>query len=225
MSTLFEISGAMRGNAILGAVRMIASKEQRPTVERVHAELPEVMFPGFDAEPPDDDEIAAAMEIISAEADQHVAALERPGEQQAEPEAAAPQAEPPAPTTSPSEAAENLRLAHVALANARAAVTRATNVRGRCREALSRAVLAWQTGLPQMTRTEAVRESIASYQQTRGEQVRRPTPGPSVIDRVAANQRGGPAAWGNFRRGATTVRGGLNFDPRKGPVAKLPSQR
>lgn len=227
MSTLFEISGEKRGRAILNAVNAVIAKEQRPTPLSVHAELPEQTFPGFLADPPGQDEIDAAMALIEEQAAQHVATLERLVESETADADSVPEQETVGivSAVAPDEARENLRIAHVALAKARAAVTTATNKRNAARGRMANAVTAWQTGLPRMTREQAVRESIASYQATRAEQVQHFKPGPSVIDRVAANQRGGPAAWGNFRRGASTVRGGLNFDPRKGPVAKLPSQR
>jgi hypothetical protein len=233
MSELDEIADVPRnefGRSELGATAIImAARECAAAGERVNAKtlkarLPEARFPGLGDI--GEDESAAAFEIIEQEAEAAYARTleaEQPAEQQAEPQGEAPQ--PEAPTLSPTEAVENLRLAHVALADARAAVTTATNVRNRARERLASAVTQWQMGLPKMDRTTAVHESIASYQATRAEQVRRVQPGPSIIDRVAANQRGGPAAWGNFRRGASTVRGAPNFDPRKGPVAKLTSQR
>jgi hypothetical protein len=224
MSTLFEISGEKRGRAILNAVHIVVAKEQRPTPESVHAELPEAMFKGFDADPPGEDEIAAAMELIEQQAAEHVASLEQPGETIREQTPDEP-AQPEAPTLPPDEARENLRLANLTLANARTNLLACTNRRNAARGRLADAVAAWQSGLPRISRDQAVKEAIASYQATRAEQQRRPTPGPSMVDRIAASQRGGPAAWGNFRRGASTVRGGLNFDPRKGPVAKLPSQR
>lgn len=224
MSKLLELSGEFRGLAILNAARECVAAGERVTPTTLQARLPEAKFPGLTDI--GEDEAEAAFELIEQEADQHAASLEQstePAAQEGEPQAET--AQPEAPTISRDEAIENLRLAQVALANARAAVIGATNKRNKARERLSACVMAWQVGLPRMTRDQAVKESIASYQATRAEQQRRPTPGPSLVDRIAANQRGGPAAWGNFRRGASTVRGGLNFDPRKGPVAKLPSQR
>lgn len=226
MTSLFELSGTKRGGAILNAVHQVVAKELRPTPETVHAELPEAMFPGFNADPPAQDEIDAAMAMIEAQAAEHVASLEAdaPAEQQAEPQAETSDKPEIHPTLSASEAVENLRLAHVALAEARAAVLTATNRRAKCREVLSLAVTAWQTNMPRMSREQAAREVIATYQETRAEQHRQTTPGPSLVDRISAAQRGGPAAYGNFRRGAYTTRGGKNYDPRRGPVAKLPSQ-
>ncbi|HUI12980.1 MAG TPA: hypothetical protein VL048_05865 [Xanthobacteraceae bacterium] len=223
MNKLIELSGELRASAIMMAARECVANGERVTPATLRARLPEARFPNLGEI--GEDEAEAAFAIIEAEAEQHAATFEaeQPAEQQAAPQADTPQ--PEAPTMPPAEAVENLRLASVALANARAAVTTATNLRNRARERLASAVQAWQTGMPRMTRDQAAREVIATYQATRAEQVRSIQPGPSVIDRVAANQRGGPAAWGNFRRGASTVRGAPNFDPRKGPVAKLPSQR
>lgn len=238
MSNLYELSGLKRGAAILQAVHQVVALEQRPTPENVHAQLPEARFKGFDADPPGQDEIDAAMALINQQAEQHAASLETVGQAAesdrpngaVQPDSTAPQ--PEAPTLAPDQAREYLRLANVALANARARVTTATNKRNAARGRLSDAVQAWQVGRPKMTREQLARDYIRDQQEQKlavaeGRMSPREAPriGPSVIDRVAAAQRGGPAAWGNFRRNASLVRGGLNFDPRKGPVAKLPSQR
>lgn len=229
MTTLFELSGALRGSAILSAARECVDAGERVTPDTLKARLPDEKFPNFGDV--GEDEAAAAFELIEQQAEAHAATLEAESSQAASPDTApadhAEAAPMEAPTISPDEARENLRLASVALANARAAVIGATNRRNAARERLAACVTSWQTGLPRMTREQAVRESIASYQATREQQHRRPTPGPSVIDRFAMATRGGNygAGGGNsFRRGASTVRNSLNRDPRRGPVAKLPSE-
>jgi hypothetical protein len=237
MSTLYELSGLKRGRAILQAVHQVIAKELRPTPETVHAELPEARFEGFNADPPGQDEIDAAMALIEEQAEQHAASLDQQSPQEAvidpaEPERMDTTASADTSSSSPDEARENLRQAHIRIANASAALTTAVNRQAIARSRLSDAVQAWQTGKPKITRDELMRDYIRSEQAKKlaiaeGRLSPREAPriGPSVIDRVAAAQRGGPAAWGNFRRNGSLVKGGLNFDPRKGPVAKLPSQR
>lgn len=202
MSTLFEISGEKRGRAILNAVHIVVAKEQRPTIESVHAELPEGMFPGFNADPPAQDEIDAAMALINEQAEQHAASLEQPAES-AEMSNGNPlseeQPQPEAPTLAPAEAAENLRQAHIALANSRAHVMTCTNRRAAARGRLADAVAAWQGGLPKMDRTTAVKEAIASFQADKAQRSGIGVPGPSRIDRTAFYSKGGDAA--DFARG------------------------
>lgn len=220
-NSLFEISGEKRGRAILDAVHIVVAKEQRPTVERVHAELPEVMFPGFTADPPGQDEIDAAMTLINEQAEQHAASLEQPASSTESAEGSTAVEQPEAPTLAPDQAREYLRLANIALANARARVLTATNKRAVARGHLADCVGAWQSGLPRISRDQAVKEAIASFQQDRANRVQAVTCGPSVIDRQAFFSKGGTASdflrkqmRTGYRRGAlpASMRGAAPLD-------------
>lgn len=190
MNKLIELSGSLRAAAIMSAAHEVIGDGLAVTPATLKARLPDARFPNFGDV--GEDEAQAAFEAIEQEAEQHAASLE--AEQPAEPEAE-PQAEPQpeAPTLAPTEAVENLRLAHVALAEARAAVQTKTNRRNAARELLSAAVMAWQTGLPRVTRDQAVKEAIASFQAEKAERVQTMTCGPSVIDRQAFFGKGGTA--------------------------------
>jgi len=145
-------------------------------------------------------------------------------------------AEPEAPPATPEaiERATARRLAaDHALANARVAVIGAQNTERDARGKLAKAVSAFQSGFPPITREQLMRDMIASEQarkaagHTSHPQSR---PGKSVVDRVAFYGRGGNPARGDYRRGAfpSQAFGAPNHDPRRGAVAaqpKVPSER
>jgi hypothetical protein len=143
------------------------------------------------------------------------------------------EAEPEPPATPDAiEAATRRRIAADSLvANARVAVIAASNVEREARIKLAKAVTQFQSGFapvtPEQLRRDYVKEQAAIRQAQKDGTL--PVPprgavGKSMIDRIAAAQRGG-SLMGNFRRGASPVRGMPNYDPRKGPTVKLPSQR
>ena len=163
---------------------------ERPTPATVGARLPEARFPNIGEI--GQDECDAAFQQLDEEAQAHAASLEQPATDEAQPPADVPQAEPAAPVDRDA-ALEALRLSHVALANARAAVITATNKRKTARSNLADAVSAWQSGLPRMTRDQAAREVIATHQATRGQRAAAPRVGPSYWDRVKGYSAGGDA--------------------------------
>jgi len=119
------------------------------------------------------------------------------------------------------------RLAHARGARI-GAEQKARDMRGK----LAKAVQEFVTGFSQLTPEQNVRQMIASEQARKAAGIPLGRPqhrgGPSVVDMAAGNANGNSAnrAYApKFRRGASTQKGALNFDPRKGPVAKLPSQR
>lgn len=150
---------------------------------------------------------------------------------EAEPEAVA---EPAPPATADDIEAATLRriAADSLVANARVAVISASNVERAARIKLGNAVTQFQSGFAPVTPEQLRRDFVREQQAIRAgiaDGSIAPPPrgvgiGKSTVDRVAYAQRGG-SHQGNFRRGASTVKGMPNFDPRKGPVAKLPSQR
>jgi hypothetical protein len=133
------------------------------------------------------------------------------------------------------EAATERRIKSISLvANARNAVLAATNVEREARTRLAAAVTQFQSGFasrptPEQLRRDHVKEQQAIRAGIKDGAIEPPRygvgVGKSVVDRIAYAQRGGSHNNGNFRRGASTIKGAPNFDPRKGPVAKLPSQR
>ena len=150
----------------------------------------------------------------------------------AEPVATEPEA-PPATPEAIERATVRRLAADQALANARVAVISAQNVERDARGKLAKAVGAFQSGFPQITREQLMRDMIASEQarkaagHTSHPQSR---PGKSVVDRVAFYGRGGNPARGDYRRGAfpSQAFGAPNHDPRRGAVAaqpKVPSER
>lgn len=119
------------------------------------------------------------------------------------------------------------------LANARVARTVAGNTERRLYGVLAKAITQFQSGFvpmtPEQLRREYVQEQAAIRQGIKDGTI--PTgPGPaigkSVVDRAAYYSRGNPRT-GNYRRGAypANYKGGPNFDPRRGPVVKPPSER
>lgn len=154
----------------------------------------------------------------------------------AKPEAAPVAAEPtPARTPEAIEAATLRRIASDQnLANARVAVTVAGNAERAARAKLAEAVNTFQKGFPPVTREKLVGDFVKEQAEIRrkiasGEMEPRKNPGigKSVVDRTAFYGRGGNPATGNYRRGAYAAqfKGTKNYDPRRGPVAKLPSER
>ena len=150
-----------------------------------------------------------------------------------EPEAPAVQ-EPPAPGDI--EAATHRRIAADSLvANARNSVIAAQNVERAARTKLANAVVQFQaSGFQPVTPEQLRRDHVKEQQAIRAGIANgtiAPPPrgvgiGKSMVDRIAYAQRGGSHNNGNFpARSASTVKGAPNFDPRKGPVVKLPSQR
>lgn len=149
----------------------------------------------------------------------------------AEPEA------PPPPTQEEIEAAVIRRnAADQALANRRAELIVAQGAERVTRDKLAKAIQTFQAGTPfkPMTRDELIRSHLAAESALR--QVRKnqgaPAPriGRSAVDRVAYYSKfgGGPGAGGGraYARGAapSQAKGAPNFDPRRGPTVKLPSQ-
>jgi hypothetical protein len=106
---------------------------------------------------------------------------------------------------------------------------KARDLRGR----LGAAVQEFVQGFSQLSPEENVRQMIASEQARKAAGIpinggRTRTGGPSVVDMAAGSADGSSANRSfapKFRRGAFTQKGGMNFDPRRGPVAKPPSER
>lgn len=230
MNKLIEISGAMRGAAILSAVKQIVSEERRPTPAEIDSMCRHLK--GW--EPTGDDEVSAAMELLDEQAEAHAASL--PGndaETNAAPNAenaptAAVGEEMNTPAMDPAEALEALRLAHVALANARAAVIGATNRRNAARARLSDEVQSWQVGMPRVSKEQALRDVVRTGQIVKANGGGRHSgrPGPSRIDMERFYQGKGD---GNdflrkqMRRGAKRFGRG-DVMTAKG-IMKLPSEQ
>jgi hypothetical protein len=139
-----------------------------------------------------------------------------------------PEAAPVAPTPEAIEAATLRRIkSDQDLANARVAVTVAGNAERTARDKLGKAVQAFQSGFPQITREKLVADHAKEQLEIRrkiasGEMELRKNPGigKSVVDRTAFYGRGGNPARGDYRRNAypSQMKGTKNYDPRRGPV-------
>jgi hypothetical protein len=155
--------------------------------------------------------------------------------------AMAPQDAPPEAAFAPAtrdEAMTDIVAMRNVLAEARALVQIKTAQRKSARGRLADEIRRFQIGAGAAISTEELLRQNARDQQAlriaraNGELAPAPQnqPGPSAIDRAAFYSRGGSANTGHgpkWRRGAAGIesRGSLNHDPRRGPVAKLPSDR
>ena len=139
------------------------------------------------------------------------------------------------PTPEEIEAAVQRRIqADQDLANRRSELLSAQSVERAARDKLSQAVSAFQKGFapitPEQLRRSHVQEEAAIRQAIKDGTMPAPRNGAgvgkSVVDRQAFYSRGGSPGRGDYRRGAfpSQAQGAKNYDPRKGNVAKLPSQ-
>jgi hypothetical protein len=147
-------------------------------------------------------------------------------------ESAKPEPEPaqPPPPEAIEAAVTRRNKAEQDLANARVLQITEDNQERALRGDLAKAVSAFQSGFPPITREQLMRDVIASEQERKAAgHPSRPQSGPgkSVVDRVAFYGRGGNPARGDYRRGAfsSQAKGAPNYDPRRGAVAKAPSER
>jgi hypothetical protein len=145
-------------------------------------------------------------------------------------ERVAPEPAPPADPAAIEAAVSRRNKAEQDLANARVLQITEDNTERALRGDLAKAVGAFQSGFPPITREQLMRDVIASEQERKaaGHPSRpKSQPGKSVVDRVAFYGRGGNPARGDYRRGAfsSQAKGAPNYDPRRGAVAKVPSER
>jgi hypothetical protein len=145
-------------------------------------------------------------------------------------EGIAPEPAPPADPAAIDAAVTRRNKAEQDLANARVLQITEDNQERALRGDLAKAVSAFQSGFPPITREQLMRDVIASEQERKAAgHPSRPQsrPGKSVVDRVAFYGRGGNPARGDYRRGAfaSQAKGAPNYDPRRGAVAKVPSER
>jgi len=149
--------------------------------------------------------------------------------------------EPEAPAPNDPEAARNRAFAAERnLGECRLAVTRAKDAESASRRKLATAVTQFQiaTGTKRPTQSEFFKQHAIEQNEIRrkiaaGElpppQRRGAAIGRSAVDRAAFYQKGGNPAGGGraYARGALPAshKGAPNYDPRKGPTVKLPSQQ
>lgn len=171
MTTLLEVcdDNVLRAGAIRGVVAQIVSEERRPTtaeVDSICARLPNF---GTVLQV----EVDAAMAEIEAAAEAHAASLEQPAGNDAEMNTAPnAESEPSAavgeemsvPTLDRDAAIERLRLLQITLADARAAVMKLTTLRNAQRGRVADALQAWVSGMPKLSRTEAAKQAIRTFQ-------------------------------------------------------------
>ncbi len=154
-----------------------------------------------------------------------------------------PPVEPPVerPRLTQIEANKAILAAQDRLGQARIEIQKARFNTQRARTALANQITIWQTGLPAYSREELVRDFLRSEQEKRRQRIEGGIPpeykpvGKSAIDRAAAYSRDNSPegavrsrmTGGGMRRGAfpKSMQHQSNFDPRRGAVAKLPSER
>lgn len=157
-------------------------------------------------------------------------------EPEAPPEASEPQdaADASAPSMTLDEARERLVKLQNELSAGRGSVLTLQSKLRTSRDKLAKAIQTFISGQKPITREQLQRDHIRSEQarKARGEALNgrgQAMPGPSVVDRIAFYSRGGSANQGHgrgFARGAyhSSQRGMMNMDPRRGPVARVPSE-
>lgn len=124
------------------------------------------------------------------------------------------------------------------LGEARIQINKARDKTAKARAALASAITAWQNGAPAYTREQMTRDFIRGSNEARRQRIEGGIPpevkavGKSAIDRSAAYSKDYSAEGAarsrmqhGARRGAfpSSMKFQQNFDPRRGPVAKLPS--
>ena len=148
--------------------------------------------------------------------------------------------EPSQPDLTMQQATDAVNAAHNALGEARIAYRQSQQHTRDMRAALATAITVWQTGQPPYTREMMTRDFIRGSNEARAQRAAKGVPaqvkqvGKSVIDRSAAygtdNSPEGFARshmkYGGAHRGAfpKSMHGRINYDPRLGPVAKVPGQ-
>jgi hypothetical protein len=145
----------------------------------------------------------------------------------------------PVPVMTRDEASNAVLAAHNALGEARIAYRKSQEATRAARAALATSITVWQTGQPPYTREDMTRDFIRGSNAARAQRAANGTPpqakaiGKSYIDRAAAYDRDNSAEGAarsrmqtGSHRGAfpKSMKGALNFDPRRGPVAKPPGQ-
>jgi hypothetical protein len=237
MSTLDEICGsAMRAAAIRLVVREASEKGEPLNLANIGLACNQ-FGPTFGDL--GEDELNAAIAELQVleptpedEGEAEAAAFSRYREGQRAP-LVAPDAE---PTMSADEVAEVLHSVEHELVTARQAVLEAQQTQRATRGTLSQTVLSWQNGGQVMTREQLQRDYIASEQARKlagHPHGRRPTAGPSAIDRLAVYSgqgNGNRMQVGSHHRATPLVPGGQLYPVGKRrvtwPVAtKLPSNR
>jgi hypothetical protein len=151
-----------------------------------------------------------------------------------------PHTDPGARRMTSQEATAAIQAAENALGEARAALRLRQAETKAARAALATSITIWQTGLPVYTSEMNVRAHLKAQQQARRERIEQggpaatTQPGKSYIDRAAKYGRDNTpegAARSRMQNGARRGAFGIsakfqkNFDPARGPVAKLPSER
>jgi hypothetical protein len=227
LENLEAISGSKeRARVILASVREIIRDEQRPTAASVDARC--FVLPHWTA--CGDDEVEAALAVIEAEVNAHVAKLEAEAVATEQPEAVDPN-EPTeqvtqdvttaAPTIDRDAALARVNAATRSLADARSALTAAGDRHRALRAGAATAIEQWQRGLPRTSFREALMAVSATQRATKHEQMERTVPGPSAWDRQAFYSTGrgsAPAFVQSQMRNGGNRRGSLPLSRLRGKL-------
>jgi hypothetical protein len=233
LENLEALSGSKpRAKVILASVREIIRDEQRPTAAAVDARC--FVLPHWTA--CGDDEVEAALAVIEAEVNAHVAKLEAEAvatEQVTQDVSTAEQSEgnkQSADVTVKSEPADfgdrDAALARVnqltrELGDARSDWRLAGDRLRTLRITAAAAIEAWQRGLPRTTFRDALDAVSLTQRLTKQQQMDRTVPGPSAWDRQAFYSTGhghAPAFVQKLMRGGGNRRGSLPLSVARGPL-------
>lgn len=238
LENLEAISGSKdRARVILASVRELVRDEQRLTAAAVDARC--YVLPGWSE--CGDDEVTAALAVIEAEGDAHVAKLEaeaavieQPTEQPAD-RGSVPSGTGGGPaevsaastdTASQDFGDRDTALARVtestrALADARSALTMAGDRHRALRAVAATAIEQWQRGLPRTTFRQALMEVSATQRLTKELRQEATAPGPSAWDKrqYYSSGRGHVSAFVEKQmRGGGNHRGALPLNMARGPL-------
>lgn len=164
MSTLLELSGRPeRANAILAAVRRIVAEERRPLAAEVDSICKDL--PHWD--PCGDDECQAALALVIEQAERDMQQrFQAESAQPAEPQTSVVEEQ---PLLSHDDYVKRLRRLNADLAATRADLVRQDHLVREARGLVADALQAWVSGGVKISRTEAVREVIATTQAVRAQ--------------------------------------------------------
>jgi len=229
LEQLEAISGPARAGVILATARGLVRDQQRITGPAIDA----ACFTLNGWTETGDDEVTAALAVIEAEANEHVAKLEAEAANVVEDAMGGTMEAPIQPPTTDKDAAlaslnESIKLREAA----RAALNVATRKRQELRGKLADLLQEWATGLPKISHRDALMDVVRTGQQVRAQNRHLGgRPGPSAYDRERWWGLHGDTTGTAFlkkrmvRGGKRFTRGEVMFADGRIGRPKLPSER